>query len=94
MSRWRPTPRVKARRIAANAAGVVGIELLAAAQGLDFHAPLASSPAIEAARACDPRRACRILETDRYLADELGWAKEAVLAGTIAAGIEGRLFAQ
>jgi histidine ammonia-lyase len=40
MSRWRPTARAKARRIAGNAAGVVGIELLAAAQGIDFHAPL------------------------------------------------------
>jgi hypothetical protein len=30
---------------------VIGIELLAAAQGCDFHAPLASSDALEAARA-------------------------------------------
>lgn len=42
-----------ARRLQAmveNAAGVVGIELLAAAQGCDFHAPLTSSPALEAVR--------------------------------------------
>jgi histidine ammonia-lyase len=83
----------KARRIAGNAAGVVGIELLAAAQGLDFHAPLASSPPIEAARAairtCVPR-----LESDRYLADDLSWAKEAVLAGALTADLEARLFAR
>jgi histidine ammonia-lyase len=42
-----------ARRLlpmAENAAAVVAIELLSAAQGCDFHAPLASSPPLEAAR--------------------------------------------
>ena len=33
--------------IAANARGIVAIELLAAAQGIDFHAPMKSSVAIE-----------------------------------------------
>ena len=33
-----------------NATAVIGIELLAAAQGCDFHAPLASSTALEAVR--------------------------------------------
>src|SRR5690606_17155922 len=33
----------KAGRIAQNAAGVIGVELLAAAQGVDFHAPLMTS---------------------------------------------------
>jgi histidine ammonia-lyase len=84
---------VKARRIAGNAAAVIGIELLAAAQGLDFHAPLASSLAIEAARAAIRGRVPH-LETDRYLADELGWAKESVLAGALTGAIEGRLFAR
>ena len=46
---------LKARRIAHNAAGVVGIELLAAAQGIDFHAPLATSPALSARPRGDPR---------------------------------------
>ncbi len=43
-----------ARRLVAmaeNAMAVIGIELLAAAQGCDFHAPLASSPPLEAVRA-------------------------------------------
>ena len=42
-----------ARRLlgmAENATAVIGIELLAAAQGCDFHAPLASSQALEAVR--------------------------------------------
>ena len=38
---------LKARRIARNAAGVVGIELLAAAQGIDFHAPLETSAKLQ-----------------------------------------------
>ena len=81
----------KARRIAGNAAGVVGIELLAAAQGLDFHAPLKSSTAIEAARS-EIRRNVAHYEADRYLADELEWGKAAVLAGTMSAEVEGELF--
>ena len=54
-----------ARRLAdmaENAAHVVGIELLAAAQGCDFHAPLTSSAALERARAA-LRNACRSCRT-------------------------------
>ncbi|MFL6845245.1 MAG: histidine ammonia-lyase [Allosphingosinicella sp.] len=81
----------KARRIAGNAAGVVGIELLAAAQGCDFHAPLKSSPALEAARS-EIRRNVPHYESDHYLADELEWAQRAVLAGTLSAKVEEALF--
>ena len=49
---------LKARRIAHNAAGVVGIELLAAAQGIDFHAPLATSAPLARAHAAIRAR-CR-----------------------------------
>lgn len=38
------------QRMAANARAVIGIELLAGAQGCDFHAPLASSPVLEKVR--------------------------------------------
>jgi histidine ammonia-lyase len=82
---------VKARRIAANAAGVIGVELLAAAQGVDFHAPLQSSPALEAARS-EIRRNVPHYEADHYLADELGWAQQAVLEGSLSAKIERELF--
>jgi histidine ammonia-lyase len=72
----------KAGTIARNAAGVIGIELLAATQGLDFHAPLRTSaalqPVVDFVRAHVPHYAA-----DRYLADELAWAQEAVLAGQI-----------
>src|SRR3546814_3315639 len=35
----------KARTVTGYAAGVIGVELLAACQGIDFHAPLRTSPA-------------------------------------------------
>jgi histidine ammonia-lyase len=81
----------KARRVAANAAGVVGVELLAAAQGLDFHAPLKSSPALQAARS-EIRRNVAHYAADRYLADDLEWAKGAVLDGALSKQVEGLLF--
>ena len=58
-----------ARRLlpmAENAMAVIGIELLAAAQGCDFHAPLASSArARSRARACCARDVPH-LDDDRY----------------------------
>lgn len=57
-----------ARRLmpmADNLAAVLGIEWLAAAQGVDFHAPLASSAALEGARA-SLRAAVPPLEEDRH----------------------------
>jgi histidine ammonia-lyase len=58
-----------ARRLeamAANAAGVIGIELMTAAQGCDFHRGLASSIPLEAVRAL-LREHVAPLTTDRYL---------------------------
>ncbi|MDB5723130.1 MAG: hutH [Alphaproteobacteria bacterium] len=81
----------KARRIAGNAAGVVGIELLAACQGVDFHTPLKSSQRLEVARAA-VRAEIPHLASDRYLAPELEWAKRAVLDGMLTGEIEGVLF--
>jgi histidine ammonia-lyase len=74
----------KARRIAGNAAGVVGIELLAAAQGIEFHRPLRTSPPLE--QALDTiRAAVPVYESDRYMADDLAWAQRAVAQGAFAA---------
>jgi histidine ammonia-lyase len=81
----------KAATIADNAAGVIGIELLAAVQGIDFHAPLTTSPqlgkAVERVRAAVPH-----LAQDRYLADEIAWAKGTVLAGDVGREVAGTLF--
>jgi histidine ammonia-lyase len=77
-----PIAARKAVRIAHNAAGVIAVELIAAAQGLDYHVPLTTSPALAAlharVRAHSPH-----LGTDRYWADEMAAIQAAVLAGTL-----------
>lgn len=82
---------LKARRIAHNAAGAVGIELLAGAQGLDFHAPLNTAPALAEAHAAI-RAAVPFHATDRYLADDVAWAKAAVLDGALSSAVQADLF--
>jgi histidine ammonia-lyase len=74
-----------ARRLlpmAENAANVIAIELLAAAQGCDFHAPLRSSPTLEEVRAKLRARVAH-LEDDRFLAPDIAIASELVRAGTL-----------
>jgi histidine ammonia-lyase len=73
----------KAGTIAGNAAGVIGIELLAAAQGLDFHRPLKTAAPLQVA-ADTIRAEIPHYETDRYFAHEIAWARNAVLAGRLA----------
>ena len=82
---------LKARRIAHNAAGVIGIELLAAAQGVDFHSPLTTAPSLQPVHAAIRARV-PVLTRDRYLADEIGWAKEAVLDGRLSAAVQDAVF--
>jgi len=65
-----------------NAAAVVGIELLAAAQGCDFHAPLRSSPALESVRATI-RAIVPYLDHDRYMHPEIEAAVSLVRSGAI-----------
>ncbi|UKE71170.1 histidine ammonia-lyase [Xanthomonas cerealis pv. cerealis] len=79
-----------ARRLLAmaeNAANVVGIELLAAAQGCDFHAPLTSSAALEAARAL-LRAQVPALQDDRYFHPDMLAATALVRAGALAAAVD------
>lgn len=74
-----------ARRLldmAANTAGVIGIELLAAAQGCDFHKPLASGPALERARTT-LRARVPTLEADRHLEPDVNAAIELVTSGAV-----------
>lgn len=76
-----------ARRLAGmveNAVCVVGIELLAAAQGCDFHAPLASSVVLETVRAT-LRAEVPHLDDDRHFAPDMEAANALVRSGAIAA---------
>ena len=79
-----PIAARKAGQIARNAAGVIAVELMAAAEGIDYHAPLKTSPKLQAAhgavRAHSPH-----FTADRYWADEMSALQSAVLAGEIAA---------
>ena len=79
-----------ARRLMAmaeNATAIVGVEVLAAAQGCDFHAPLKSSDDLERARALIRRRVPH-LDDDRYLHPDLLAATALVREGTLIAGLE------
>ncbi len=63
-----------------NTAGIVGIEWLAAAQALDFHRPLRSSPALEALHARLRARVPRLTE-DRLMAPDIAAATALVEEG-------------
>jgi histidine ammonia-lyase len=87
-----------ARRLldmAANTANVIGIELLAAAQGCDFHRPLRSSAALERVRTL-LRADIPTLDDDRYFAPDMAFATGLVRSGALVAaaaielpGVEG-----
>jgi histidine ammonia-lyase len=79
-----PIAARKAAQIARNAAGVIAVELMAAAEGIDYHAPLKTSPRLlaihDAVRAISPH-----FSADRYWADEISALQSAVLSGEIVA---------
>ena len=68
--------------MAANDTAVIGIELLAAAQGMDFHAPLTSSPALEAACAA-LRAVVPPLDEDRHFYPDMEAANALVRSGAL-----------
>ncbi|WEX75308.1 histidine ammonia-lyase [Sinorhizobium numidicum] len=69
-----------------NLFSIIGIEALTAVQGIEFRAPLATSPellkAMAAVRAVSPT-----IEEDRYLADDLKAAGELVATGRLGAAV-------
>lgn len=76
-----------ARRLgdmAANAAAIIGIELLAAVQGLDLHGDAKSSVPLERARAA-LRARVPTLTDDRYFAPDIAIATDLVAGGALAA---------
>ena len=83
-----PIAARKAADIARNAAGVIAVELMAAAEGIDYHAPLKTSPKLQkvhaAVRALSPH-----FTADRYWADEMSALQAAVLDGRIGEGLIG-----
>jgi histidine ammonia-lyase len=67
-----------------NVAHILGIELLAAAQGVDFLRPLQSSPALEQVHAL-LRAQCPTMMQDRYLAPDIEAATALVRGGALGA---------
>jgi len=78
-----PIAARKAAQIARNAAGVVAVELMAAAEGIDYHAPLKTSPRLQAVHAA-VRALSPHFTADRYWADEMSALQGAVARGEFA----------
>jgi histidine ammonia-lyase len=66
----------------ANTAHILGIELLAAAQGVEYLRPLKSSPALEQAHTL-LRAVCPAMDSDRHLAPDIQRATELVTHGAL-----------
>ncbi len=67
-------------RMIDNVAAVIGVELLAAAQGIDFHRPARSSPPLETVHA-ELRARIAFYSEDRYFSPDLRTARDWVLGG-------------
>jgi histidine ammonia-lyase len=83
-----PIAARKAGEIARNAAGVIAVELMAGAEGIDYHAPLQTSPKLQRIHA-EVRALSPHFTADRYWADEMSALQAAVLAGEIGEGLVG-----
>jgi histidine ammonia-lyase len=82
-----------ARRLAdmaQNTAGIVAIELLAAAQGVDFRAPRRTSPALQQVMA-EIRALVPFYDKDRQFAPDIEAVTRLVAAGTLNAHAAGLL---
>src|SRR6185436_10612752 len=85
-----------ARRLsdmAANSAGIVAIELLAAAQGIDFRAPLKTSAALQEVHRLVRSKAA-FYDHDRYFAPDITAVQSLVEAGEFHSFVPGLLFSR
>ncbi|SEL07811.1 histidine ammonia-lyase [Bosea lupini] len=75
--------------MAKNAASIIAVELMAAAEAIEHHRPLKTSPRLEPVLALIRERIAPLTE-DRYLAPDLAAATELVLSGALgkAAGVD------
>ena len=81
-----PIAARKATQVARNAAGVIAVELMAAAEGIDFHAPTKTSPKLQTVHG-SVRALSAHFTADRYWADDMRALQDAVLAGAF--GVDG-----
>ncbi|MFC7514747.1 histidine ammonia-lyase [Herbaspirillum sp. GCM10030257] len=73
--------------MAHNTATIVGIELLAAAQGVDFHRPLTTSPLLADVHQ-RLRQRVAFYEKDRFFAPDIEAAKQMVLRGDLSTSLQ------
>ena len=85
-SRWRPTRRAGCCRWRRTSRYIVGIELLAAAQGCDFHRPLALQPTARAGAGA-LRALVPSLHDDRLMAPDVEAATGLVRQGAVAEAV-------
>ncbi len=82
-----------ARRLSdmhANSSGIIGIELLAAAQGIEFRRPLKSSPVLETELAAI-REQVKPYDQDRFFAPDIAAARALVDSGRYRATVDGHI---
>ena len=77
-------------RMLDNAAAVIGVELLAAAQGIDFHRPARSSQPLEEMHA-ELRARVPFYSADRYLSADMQTAQTWVRSGRFVDLLDGIL---
>ncbi|MBA3835613.1 MAG: histidine ammonia-lyase [Pseudomonadota bacterium] len=82
-----PIAARKAVQIARNAAGVIAVELIAAAKGVDCRKPLKTSIRLQQVHS-KVREVSSGFTSDRYWADDMASLQAAVLAGDFCAGEE------
>ncbi|KZZ98812.1 Histidine ammonia-lyase [Moelleriella libera RCEF 2490] len=79
-----------ARRLFAmtdNVCSIIGIEVLAALQGIDFRSPLSTSPELSSVHQTVRSRIPK-LEADRYMADDLALIAEMVSSGRLVESVD------
>lgn len=79
-----------ARRLARmnrNLNTIIGVELMCAAQGVEFRAPLKTSPSLSKAMS-SIREQVATLRDDRYMADDIARASELVESGALISALE------
>jgi histidine ammonia-lyase len=74
-------------RMNRNLATIIGVEAICAAQGIDFRAPLLTSPALQGALA-RLRAVVPAIVEDRYLAPDLAAARDLILSGGLVQGFD------
>lgn len=84
------TSALKLQTILKNVSHVLSIEVIAAAEGLEFHLPLKGGKGVEAARLF-VRKFCPAMKVDRSLAEEFETLSQHIVSGKLLSHVESHL---